>query len=331
MLNNNTKRRIQLANSKVEKYNILTFPTHERYQTQLCKTGHNFYSFTMKDQKKWDLGQAPYPDNFFTLPEGDFCGFIDYDFILVQSKFWQFQVAQKINQYLNLPIICLEHTWPLHGIHSEEKINTLRKMIANVNVFISETSAKAWDIGVDYQVVNHGVDIEKFKPKSLERGSHVLSVTNGFIERDYCLNYHGWRRVTKDMEVKLVGDNDGLSYPASSVEELVNEYNTCGVFFNSSTLSPIPMSLLEAMSCGCAVVSTATCMIPEIIHNGVNGFISNDEEELKEKINYLVHNPEVRQQIGDNARKTIEEKFSEDMFVQNWNQLFNEAYEVFNI
>ena len=29
----------------VEKLNILTFPTHERYETMLCKTGHNFYAY----------------------------------------------------------------------------------------------------------------------------------------------------------------------------------------------------------------------------------------------------------------------------------------------
>ena len=331
MINNNARRRISLCNGNKEKYNILTFPTHERYETQLCKTGHNFFSFHLKDQKKWNLGQTPFPENYFTLPEGDFCGFLDYDFILVQSKFWQFQVAQKINQYLNLPIICLEHTWPLYGVQTDENIDNLRRMVGNVNVFISETSAQAWNIGVDHKVINHGVDIETFKPIECEKENHTLSVANDFVKRDYCLNYSGWERVTKNLEVKLVGNNEGLSEAVSSTEELVKEYNKCSVFFNSSTMSPIPMSLLEAMSCGCAVVSTATCMIPEIIQNGVNGFISNDENELRQKIEYLIHNPEIRASIGENARQTIVDRFSEDNFVNNWNKLFNEAYEVFTI
>lgn len=331
MINNDVKRRIQLANQKPEKFNILTFPTHERYETQLCKTGHNFYSFTMEGQKKWNVEQTPYPENYFTLPEGDICGFLNYDFILVQSKFWQFQVAQQINKYLNLPIICLEHTWPLHGTHPEEKINMLRSMIGNVNVFISETSAKAWDIPVDYQIINHGVDVSIFKPIDIEKENHVLSVANDFVERDYCLNFSGWQRVTKDIPTKLIGNNEGLSKAVSSTEEIVSEYNKCSVFFNSSTMSPIPMSLLEAMACGCAVVSTATCMIPEIIQNGVNGFISNDENELRAHIEYLMHNPEIAKSIGQYARETILERFSENNFVENWNKLFNECYEVFNI
>ena len=35
----------QAKDEKPEKYNILTFAAHERYQSQLAKTGHNFYLF----------------------------------------------------------------------------------------------------------------------------------------------------------------------------------------------------------------------------------------------------------------------------------------------
>lgn len=331
MINNTVERRLTFANNKPNVYNILTFPTHERYETQLCKTGHNFYSFTLPNQKKWNVKQTPYPENYFTLPEGRVCEYLKYDFILAQSKFWQLQTAIKINEQLNVPIICLEHTWPLHGVHSEENINNLRQMVGNVNVFISETSAKAWNIPVDPQVINHGVDINTFKPLNLERENNVLSVANDFVERDFCLNYRGWARVTKDMDIKLVGSNPGLSEPVDSTEELAKEYNQCGVFFNSSTMSPIPMSLLEAMSCGCAVVSTATCMIPEIIQNGINGFISNDETELRHYLEKVLADKELRETLGNNARKTIVERFSEDIFVNNWNKLFNEVYEVFQI
>lgn len=331
MINNSSLRRIAIANEKPRKFNILTFPTHERYETQLCKTGHNFYSFNMTNQKKWNKEQSPVPSNYYILPENSSCNYIGYDFILVQSKFWQFQVAQQINRMLNLPIVVLEHTWPLRGVQQDSQIDSMRQMRGNANIFISETSAKAWDIGTDYHVIHHGIDTETFKPTNEEKNNSVLSVANDFINRDYCLNFSGWKRVVDGLNVKLVGATEGLSEPANSVEELVSEYNKCGVFFNSSTMSPIPTSLLEAMSCGCAVVSTATCMIPEIINNGVNGYISNDEKELKEHIDYLLHNPEVRESMGSNARETIIEQFSEDSFINNWNKLFNEVYEVFQI
>tara|TARA_B100001564_G_C20293692_1_gene513749 strand:- start:401 stop:616 length:216 start_codon:yes stop_codon:yes gene_type:complete len=63
-------------------------------------------------------------------------------------------------------------------------------------------------------------------------------------------------------------------------------------------------------------------MIPEIIENGVNGFISNDETELKERIQYLFDNPEEAKRMGENARKTILDRFNLERFVKEWNKIF---------
>ena len=85
---------------------------------------------------------------------------------------------------------------------------------------------------------------------------------------------------------------------------------------------------MEAMSCGCAVVSTATCMIPEIIENGVNGFISNDPEELKHYLVDLLNDEDLAKEIGNNARKTITEKHSASKFVNRWNEVLESSSKV---
>ena len=123
-----------------------------------------------------------------------------------------------------------------------------------------------------------------------EREPICLSVVNDWANRDWCCGFTIWQGVTKGLPVSVLGDTPGLSKPASSFDKLVRAYQSSRIFLNTSTISPVPTSLLEAMACGCAVVSTATCMIPEIIKNGVNGFISNDEEELKEMLVELLNN-----------------------------------------
>ena len=82
------------------------------------------------------------------------------------------------------------------------------------------------------------------------------------------------------------------------------------------------------MACGSAVVSTATCMIPEIIEHGVNGMISNDESELRSYIEQLLSDKDLREKIGKAARETILKKFTEESFLNNWNKIFAKAYEV---
>lgn len=324
-----TKKIIDSCNTiQPDTYNILTFATHERYETQLCKTGHNFYSFSMENMKKWNTEQTAIPSNYFLLPEGNPCSFIKYDFILSQSKFGQYQIAKQIQGFLRVPIISLEHTVPTPQTISESHLVAMKSMVGDINVFISEYSAKQWGINNNTVIVHHGMDTELFKKMDIEQGDYILTVANDFVNRDYCLNYGGWKRITNGLNVRLVGDTKGLSKPAESVESLVEEYNKCAVYLNTSTLSPIPTSLLEAMSCGCAVVSTATCMIPEIIENGVNGFISNDENELREKVEYLLNNKDARISMGAKARQTIETKFPEQAFLNKWNEVFHQAYRI---
>lgn len=330
MINNSVKRIINITNSNKKTFRILTFPTHERYQTQLCKTGHDFYEFNLAGQKTWNADQCPRPQNYYSLPENNMCSYMDYDFILSQSKFWQFQTALKINEVLKLPIISLEHTVPLFGFQDPKTIDGMRNMYGNINIFISEFSQKSWNIPVDSHIVKHGIDTNAFKPLDfINKENHVLTIANDFKNRDYCLNYTGWVNITNGIKTKLIGDNPGLSISAP-IEILIPEYNKCAVYLNTSTLSPIPTSLLEAMSCGCAVVSTATCEIPSIIQNGYNGYISNDESELKKYVQHLLSNENERIELGKNARKTILEHYSEETFIKNWNEILTTAYEVFH-
>lgn len=315
---------------KKEKYNIITFDTHERYQSQLCKTGHNFFSFRYQNCKVWDEDYAPIPENHCILPEGAIPASINFDFILSQSKFGQFQIAQQIKQSLDIPILSLEHTLPLPH-WPDEQLQQFKSMAGDVNVFISEYSVKEWGMNCDSSVIHHSVDTKTFKPVEArkETSPEVLSVVNDFKNRDYCCNYSGWQRVTEGFDTKLLGSSpDGSSKPAESIEDLVTEYNSAKVFLNTSTISPVPTSLLEAMACGCAVVTTATCMIPEIIKNGQNGFMSNDESELKEYIKKLLDDRELAVHIGNQARETIKEHFSEEKFIKNWDDTFDKVYGV---
>lgn len=327
-MSNQTLSVINKATKIKEKYDILTFDTHERYQTQLCKTGHNFYSFRYADCKKWDESYAVRPTNYFILPENSIFSGIDFDFILSQSKFGQIQTAQQINRYLGLPIVSLEHTLPLPH-WPDGQLEMFKRLTGDINVFISEYSVGRWGIFGNSEVIHHSVDIDVFSP-GLERDKEhvVLSVVNEFATRDYCCNYSGWKRITDGIPVKLVGNNPGLSEPASSIGELANEYRNAAVFLNTSTISPVPTSLLEAMACGCAVVSTATCMIPNIIQSGVNGFMSNDESELRGMIEILLNDEKLREDFGKAARQTIKDNFSESKFINNWNNVFDTAYRI---
>lgn len=310
---------------KNKPYNILTFNTHERYQTQLAKTGHNFYAFNFDAGKGWTEGHAPMPKNYYQLPKNSLYPGVTFDFIFVNSKFGQYQMASRINDNLQLPMICLEHTLPIPQWPNSH-LEQFKLMQGDINVFITEYSKKQW--GIDGEVVYHSIDTELFKPDDGALRTGVLTVAHDFINRDYALNYSGWQRITNGLDRKVVGETKGLSEQSKSVEDLIKSYQNALVYINPSTLSPVPTSMLEAMACGCAIVTTATCEIPNIIQHGVNGFMSNDEKELRGYIEQLLADPKLAAKIGNAARETIEDKFSEQRFINEWNQIFDKVYGV---
>lgn len=305
-----------------DKLNILTFNTHERYQTQLAKTGHDFYSFNHPGGKEWFAGHGEMPENCYQLPANSMFPGVVMDLILVQSKFGQYQTMQEINRVLQLPVVVLEHTLPLPN-WPESQLKTFQQMRGNVNVFITDYSKRAW--GIDGETIYHSVDTDLFEPPVDGRKKQILTVAHDFIKRDYALNYNGWQRITGGLPRHVVGETEGLSKQSESVADLVEQYQNSLIYINPSTLSPIPTSLLEAMSCGCAIVSTKTCDIPSVIEHGVNGFMSNDEDELRGYCEQLLADPALAQKMGEAARETIKQKFSQERFVNQWNSIFNQV------
>jgi len=200
-------------------------------------------------------------------------------------------------------------------------------MRGDINIFISEYSRAMWGWGdSEADVVHHGIDTEMFSPSNVDKERRALSVVNDWVNRDWCCGYGLWEEITgypkPQIPVHVVGDTPGLSKSADSTEQLVEEYRKSRVFLNTSIVSPVPTSLLEAMSCGCPVVTTATCMIPEIIKNGENGYISNVPLQLKTYIETLLDNHEVAEEMGKKARETILKHFSIQDFVSKWNNIF---------
>jgi hypothetical protein len=307
------------------KLNILCCPTHERYQTGFEDIDATFHMIQFNSCKEWINEYAPVPKNHVLWPKNYYPKGIRFDCVLSQHKFGQFQFLAPIARQLNIPLISLEHTLPKPN-WTEQDLEMFQDMRGDVNVFISEYSKDKWGFNniTNSIVVHHMVNCDLFKP-SESRANMVLSVVNDFKNRDIFCGYSIYQKVVELVGKEhfyLVGDTPGLSKKAKSTEELVKIYSSMEIFLNTSTVSPIPTSLLEAMSSGCAVVSTATCMIPEIIKNGVNGFISNDEEELAEYIQLLLSDSDLSRRLGEEARKTIINDFHKDRFTKVWEHVF---------
>ncbi len=74
----------------------------------------------------------------------------------------------------------------------------------------------------------------------------------------------------------------------------------------------IPVVLIEAMAMGLPVISTSLSGIPELIENGVSGWVVSpqDEEELARAVAILLRDPQQRAKMGAAGRRKVLEEFN---------------------
>jgi glycosyltransferase involved in cell wall biosynthesis len=77
------------------------------------------------------------------------------------------------------------------------------------------------------------------------------------------------------------------------------------------------LSILEGMACGRPVIATNVASLPELIEDGVTGFIvpPNDPISIREKISWLMKNPEAADKMGEAARHRVLRLFTWDAAV----------------
>lgn len=95
------------------------------------------------------------------------------------------------------------------------------------------------------------------------------------------------------------------------------------IFVLTSRYEGFPNVLCEAMACGLPVITTnCSPAIDEIVDHESNGFIVGSEAEvISDNILLLVNNSELRERVGENAKRIVE-KFELETISRKWENLF---------
>lgn len=119
-----------------------------------------------------------------------------------------------------------------------------------------------------------------------------------------------WRQLELQTCVVLLG--------ALPFDEVLKKYAGADIFVLPGVTTKnggrdvTPNALIEAMAMGLAVVSTNISGIPEIVQHGVNGLLvpPRNERALAQALETLIGDETLRQTLGRNARRQVEEKFN---------------------
>jgi glycosyltransferase involved in cell wall biosynthesis len=85
-------------------------------------------------------------------------------------------------------------------------------------------------------------------------------------------------------------------------------YSSASVLVFPSLVEGFGLVLLEAMASGIPIITTCNTAGPDIIADGVEGFIIpiRDVESLKEKLEWCYRHPQELAEMGRSARQTAE-------------------------
>lgn len=207
-------------------------------------------------------------------------------------------------------------------------------------------------------VVWNGIDTEKYMPcNKLDAIKERYGIKNekiilalGRLEQEKGTQFaiHALPRIIKEIQdVKLVIVGSGkylnelkyLAYKLNiernvifsgniSDSEILMHYNLADVFITPTIrVEGLPLVIAEAMACGKPVIASNIGGIPDMVEEGVNGFLipPGDVKALEEKILEILSNKELANKLGANARRTVLERFDINKMMGKTVKVYNEV------
>ena len=146
----------------------------------------------------------------------------------------------------------------------------------------------------------------------------------------YLLGVGFYSPMLEDMK-KLIHqyDMDDTFYllPWLSHEETLKYVKGSLLYFMTSLYEGLPISVIEAMSLGKAVVASDVLGNKDCVKDGYNGYLLPlNEEVFVEKMNDLIENDEKRKEMEKNSRSYFESDFFIDNRIKALEDIYTEVY-----
>ena len=172
--------------------------------------------------------------------------------------------------------------------------------------------------------ITDGVDLERFKPKNLERFSNIANRTvkigwvgnSKFEDSENDSDLKGVRKliIPAIEELKKEGYNIERKFADRNEgyiphDKMPDYYNSIDVYICASKEEGTPNPVLESMACGVPVISTDVGIVPEAFGEQQKEYILKErtKKALKEKIIQLIERPEQWKKLSDENLKQIQE------------------------
>ena len=310
---------------------VLVWHIHGSYLNALARVDHDWFLPTKPGRPEGYGGRGrtfDLPETVVEIPAERVCE-LDLDLVVYQSPKNLLEDGPEIlsEAQRRLPRVFLEHNTP-----KPDAVNTCHPFAdpEGLLVHVTRYNRLMWDNGdTPTATVEHSVAISPGARASFELPRGIV-VVNGPRKRPRIAGYDLFLAARERVPLDIVGmETDALGghgdVPYRDLHHLVGRYR---FLYSPMRYTSLPLAVIEAMTLGLPVVALATTELPTVIENGVTGFVSNDPDELVERMLLLLADEELARRLGDNARRVAEARFGLDRFRRDWNGAFALAREL---
>ena len=251
----------------------------------------------------------------------------------VMEQAYEFDLIHNNFDFLPLTYSGLIDTPILTTIHgfSSQKILPVYKKYNKKTFYVSISDADR-SPEIDYSAtIYHGIDLESFRFNE-KMGEYLLYF--GRIHHDKGTAEAIQVAKKSGMKLILAGIIQDKLYYEKYVEPNLNDSSIIYVgsvgpkerdkllreayalLHPINFAEPFGLSVVESMACGTPVLAFSKGSMPEIIRDGINGFLVSNVDEMAQRIN------EVRDISRKECRKIVEERFTQERMVKDYIEVY---------
>ena len=132
----------------------------------------------------------------------------------------------------------------------------------------------------------------------------------------------GWYDQTEREELEaLAGDSKQIELVRATTPPVALQIiSRCLVLVHPSRCEGLPRVVIEGLAAGVPVIGSDIGGIPDLIHQGENGFVvpGGNVPELEERLRELLADPELRRRMGANGYQFAHTQLTERVYVEKF-------------
>lgn len=129
-------------------------------------------------------------------------------------------------------------------------------------------------------------------------------------------------------KAKEMGIYDRLIFTGMvSPDRIASYYKAGDIFVSASNSETQGITYMEAMASGLPLLCKRDECLTDVIRQGINGFMYTNEKDFSQYLSKLAEDEEYRKSIGNEARKSVVERYSIQAFAKSCLEVYEDTIE----